>query len=63
MNYFEVLYANWHGEKAISLVATPNDTPETSYDFGWNGNRLIDWMPTTFDNYRHNVRKFFIDRV
>lgn len=62
VNYFEVLYKNWHGDKKVTIVATPNDNPKIatiSFDFNWNGNKLIDYKETSQENYKFNIYKFF----
>lgn len=61
-NYFEVLYSNCFGNKKVALVATPHDTPETptmSFNFNWNGNRLLNYCETDQASYSSNTFRFF----
>ncbi|GIP61105.1 hypothetical protein [Paenibacillus woosongensis] len=62
MKYFEVLYANCFGVKKVTLVATPHDTPETrtlDFNFGWNGNEIIDYRETNQCSYASSTRRFY----
>lgn len=62
VHYFEVLYANCFGVKKAALVATPHDTPETptfSFNFNWNGNKLIEYRETDQRSYASNTYHFY----
>jgi hypothetical protein len=62
MKYFEVLYKNCIGTNLIALVATQHENPTiptVAFDFGWNGNRIIDYKETDFSSYRANSKRFF----
>ena len=62
MNFFEVLYSDCFGNRHRTLVATIHETPETptsEFNFSWNGNSLINYIKTTFENYRTNHFKSF----
>jgi hypothetical protein len=63
MNYFEVLYKTCTGKRRAALVATPHATPEiptTDFNFGWNGNHLIEYHATDRCHYSSNTYQFYI---
>jgi len=57
MKYFEVKYSDCFGQQHTAIVATAHETPETpttDFNFSWNGNKIIAYTETTFQNFRTN---------